>query len=355
MDTRLKDKVAIVTGGARGIGAAFCEGLAEAGAKVVVSDVLDGNPVAARIGETQRPAIYVRADVTSKASVESLVADTVREFGTVDILVNNAGLFADLSMKPFLDIDEDEWDRVMKVNVRGTFQCAKAVASVMIEKKKGRIVNIASGTAFKGTPNLLHYVTSKGAVVSMTRSLARELGPHNICVNAIAPGLTMSEAVVTNPDWTGKASAAGIAARAIQREQVPADLLSTLDLSLFGREQLRDRADHQRRWRRADALVACTHKPVWSKAAGNDRNSRFAELNANLAWGPTRADSVEKVGVSTRLNFFSAVGEVLRCGPRGASSSTSNSTERVLNRSAEAIGFNRRCRWHFGRFATTLS
>jgi NAD(P)-dependent dehydrogenase (short-subunit alcohol dehydrogenase family) len=116
--------------------------------------------------------------VTSKTSVESLVADTVREFGTVDILVNNAGLFADLAMKPFMDIDEDEWDRVMKVNVRGSFQCAKAVAPVMMEKKSGRIVNIASGTAFKGTPNLLHYVTSKGAVVSMTRSLARELGPY---------------------------------------------------------------------------------------------------------------------------------------------------------------------------------
>ena len=150
----------------------------------------------------------------------------MREFGTVDILVNNAGLFADLTM-PFLDIDEDEWDRVMAVNVRGTFQCAKAVAPVMIANKSGRIVNIASGTAFKGTPNLLHYVTSKGAVVSMTRSLARELGPHNICVNAIAPGLTMSEAVATHPDWTGKASAAGIAARAIQREQFPGDLHST--------------------------------------------------------------------------------------------------------------------------------
>ena len=228
MDTRLKDKVAIVTGGARGIGAAFCEGLADAGAKVVVSDVLDGNSVAGRITEKQQRATYIRADVTSKKSVESLVADAVREFGTVDILVNNAGLFADLHHKSFQEIDEDEWDRVMAVNVRGTFQCAKAVAPVMIENKKGRIVNIASGTAFKGTPHLLHYVTSKGAVVSMTRSLAREFGPHNICVNAIAPGLTMSEAVVDNPDWTGAASSAGIAARAIQRAEVPADLLSTL-------------------------------------------------------------------------------------------------------------------------------
>ncbi len=228
MDMRLKDKVAIVTGGARGIGAAFCDALAVAGAKVVVADVLDGTQVAERISETQRPAIYMRADVTSKQSVEKLVADTVREFGTVDILVNNAALFADLALKPFQQISAEEWDRVMLVNVRGTFQCAKAVAPVMIDNKKGRIVNMASGTAFKGTGNLLHYVASKGAVVSMTRSLARELGPHNICVNAIAPGLTMSEAVVVNPDWTGKASAAGIAARAIQREQVPADLLSTL-------------------------------------------------------------------------------------------------------------------------------
>jgi len=228
MDTRLKDKVAIVTGGARGIGAAFCEGLALAGAKVVIADVLDASAVADRLGERQLSSIYVRADVTSKASVESLVADTVREFGTVDILVNNAALFADLHTKPFLDITEDEWDRVMTVNVRGTFQCAKAVAPVMIKNKRGRIVNMASGTAFKGTPNFLHYVASKGAVVSMTRSLARELGPHNIGVNAIAPGLTMSEAVVVNPDWTGAASTAGIAARAIQRAEVPADLISTL-------------------------------------------------------------------------------------------------------------------------------
>jgi NAD(P)-dependent dehydrogenase (short-subunit alcohol dehydrogenase family) len=228
MDGRLKGKVAIVTGGARGIGAAFCEGLAQAGAKVVVADVLDGSAVAERIAERQAPSIYIRADVTSKESVESLVADTVREFRTVDILVNNAALFADLRVKPFQDIEEAEWDRVMAVNVRGPFQCAKAVAPVMIANKKGRIVNLASGTAFKGTGHLLHYVASKGAVVSMTRSLARELGPHNICVNAIAPGLTMSEAVVVNPDWTGKARAAGIAARAIQRDQVPADLISTL-------------------------------------------------------------------------------------------------------------------------------
>jgi NAD(P)-dependent dehydrogenase (short-subunit alcohol dehydrogenase family) len=228
MDSRLKDKVAIVTGGARGIGAAFCEGLAQAGAKVVVADLLDGCPVAERIAQGQGQSIYIRADVTSKHSVENLIADTLREFRTVDILVNNAALFADLRVRPFQEITEEEWDRVMAVNVRGPFQCAKAVAPVMIENKKGRIVNLASGTVFKGTANLLHYVASKGALVSMTRSLARELGPYNICVNAIAPGLTMSEAVAVHPDWTGRARDAGIAARAIQRDQVPADLLSTL-------------------------------------------------------------------------------------------------------------------------------
>lgn len=109
----------------------------------------------------------MRADVTSKPSVEDLVSDTEREFGTVDILVNNAGLFADLHTKPFREIGGDERDRVMAVNVRGTFQCAKAVAPVMIANKKGRIVNIASGTTFKGTPYLLRYVASKGAVVSI--------------------------------------------------------------------------------------------------------------------------------------------------------------------------------------------
>lgn len=228
MNGRLKDKVAVVTGGSRGIGAAFCEALASAGAKVVVADVLDGGPVAERIESMQGEAMYRHADVTSKSSVEAMVADTIREFGSVDILVNNAGLFADLRKRPFQDIGNDEWDRVMAVNVRGPFECAKAVAPAMIERKSGKIVNIASGTVFKGFVNMMHYVTSKGAVVAMTRCLARELGPHNICVNAIAPGLTMSEGVVVNPEWTGTANAGTVASRAIRRDQVPADLLGTL-------------------------------------------------------------------------------------------------------------------------------
>jgi NAD(P)-dependent dehydrogenase (short-subunit alcohol dehydrogenase family) len=225
---RLKDKVAIVTGGARGIGAAFCESLADAGAKIVVADVLDCEPVTQRINQTQGKAIGCHTDVADTVSVMAMVARALHEFGRVDILVNNAGLFANLDPKSFLEIDDAEWDRVMAVNMRGPFACARAVAPTMIAQKKGRIINIASGTVFKGMPNLLHYVSSKGAVVAMTRSLARELGPHNICVNAIAPGLTMSEAVVTNPDWNGVANAGTVGTRALKRDQVPADITGTL-------------------------------------------------------------------------------------------------------------------------------
>ena len=157
-----------------------------------------------------------------------MTATAIESFGGIDILVNNAGLFADLGKKPFREISGEEWDRVMAVNVRGSFECAKAVVPAMIERGRGKIVNIASGTVFKGFPNMLHYVASKGAVVAMTRSLARELGVHNIGVNAIAPGLTMSEAVAVNPEWTGAAGAGTVASRALQREQVPADIVGTM-------------------------------------------------------------------------------------------------------------------------------
>jgi len=226
--TDLENKVAIVTGAARGIGAEFAEALAAAGARVVVADVLDGSAVAARIGAAGGEAMYCRADVTSAASVAALVADTLARFGTIDVLVNNAGIFADLAKKPFTEIDDAEWDRVMAVNVRGSFACAKAVAPVMIAKGRGKIVNVASGTVFKGFSGALHYVASKGAVVAMTRCLARELGAHDICVNAIAPGLTMSEAVVDNPEWGGAAGEATVASRALKRAQQPADIVGTL-------------------------------------------------------------------------------------------------------------------------------
>jgi NAD(P)-dependent dehydrogenase (short-subunit alcohol dehydrogenase family) len=228
MKTRLDGQVAIVTGGARGIGASFAQALAAAGAKVVVADVLDGSAVVARIAAAGGAAIYLHADVASRDSVGMLVKQSLEKFGTIDVLVNNAAIFASLSKKPFTEIDGAEWDAVMAVNVRGPFECAKAVAPVMIANGRGKIINVASGTAFKGFAGALHYVSSKGAVIAMTRCLARELGPHKICVNAIAPGLTLSEAIADNPEWGGAAAQATVASRALKREQVPADLVGTL-------------------------------------------------------------------------------------------------------------------------------
>ena len=228
MAERLAGKVVVVTGGARGIGATFCRALASEGAAVVVADILDGAAVVSGIEGTGGEAAYVRTDVTSADSVGTMLATAKQRFAAADVLVNNAAMFASLDRKPFQDIATDEWDAVMGVNVRGPFICTKAAAPEMIARGHGKIVNIASGTVFKGMAGMLHYVTSKGAIVAMTRCLARELGSHGICVNAIAPGLTMSEGVLENPVWQGNASQATVASRAIRREQTPADLIGAL-------------------------------------------------------------------------------------------------------------------------------
>jgi NAD(P)-dependent dehydrogenase (short-subunit alcohol dehydrogenase family) len=149
-------------------------------------------------------------------------------FGRVDILVNNAALFGNLALRPFEQIDSDEFDRVMRVNVRGIFECTKAVAPHMRQQKYGKVVNIASGTVFKGTPLLLHYVASKGAVVAMTRVLAREMGEDGIRVNCLAPGLTVSESVKANPAWSQQYFTSNIASRCIKRDAEPNDMVGTM-------------------------------------------------------------------------------------------------------------------------------
>jgi NAD(P)-dependent dehydrogenase (short-subunit alcohol dehydrogenase family) len=225
---RLTGKVALITGAAQGIGATYAQALAREGAAVCVSDVTSAQSVADRIGSDGGKAIHTHADVTQPQSIKAMIDQTIDAFGSIDILVNNAALFGNLALKPFDQIESSEWDDVMSVNVRGVFECCKAVVPHMRRKGYGKIINVASGTVFKGTPMLLHYVTSKGAVVAFTRSLARELGNDGIRVNCIAPGLTMSDNVRANAAWAQDIVSANVASRAIKRESIPDDLIGTI-------------------------------------------------------------------------------------------------------------------------------
>jgi NAD(P)-dependent dehydrogenase (short-subunit alcohol dehydrogenase family) len=225
---RLDGKVAIVTGAAQGIGAAYAEALAAAGARVCVGDIADAGAVERKISDAGGEAQAVRVDVTDEGSVEAMVESAARAFGGVDILVNNAAIFGSLEGKPFTEIGSAEWDAVHAVNVRGVFECCKAVVPAMRERGGGRIVNIASATVFKGSPMLLHYVASKGAVVALTRALARELGGDKICVNCLAPGLVLSENVRANPSYDSGFIAANTASRSLRREAEPGDMIGPL-------------------------------------------------------------------------------------------------------------------------------
>ncbi len=225
---RLDDRVAIVTGAAQGIGAAYARGMAAEGASVVVNDISDPAPLVAEITAAGGKAIGIVADVSDQNSVDAMVRQTVGTFGKIDVLVNNAALFGHLKMSKFEDIPEDEWDAVMRVNIRGVWQVSKAVVAEMRKRKYGKIVNIASGTVFKGTPMMLHYVSSKGAIVAMSRAMAREVGDDNICVNIIAPGLTESENVAEADQWTDERLDGNAASRCIVRRETPEDLVGTV-------------------------------------------------------------------------------------------------------------------------------
>jgi NAD(P)-dependent dehydrogenase (short-subunit alcohol dehydrogenase family) len=227
MMASLDGKVALVTGSSQGIGAALALALAAAGAKLVVSDIADASETAQQIKDQGGQAVATSADVTDNKSLAALVGTAEKNFGPVSVLINNAGIFGVLELKPLMQISEDEWDAVFRVNARGVFQATKAVIPSMKRAGGGSIINISSGTVLRGAPMFLHYVSSKGAVFAMTRSMATELAADNIRVNTIVPGFTASESVVKHPTMMEKIRPHTLNARMIKRDMTPEDICGT--------------------------------------------------------------------------------------------------------------------------------
>jgi NAD(P)-dependent dehydrogenase (short-subunit alcohol dehydrogenase family) len=224
----LAGKVAVVTGGAMGIGFAVAEGLAARGAAVLIADQRDAEPAAAKLSVAGHRAAGIAVDVTNEAAVAAMIVRAEEKFGGLDILVNNAAIFSTLTPKPFEEIDADSWRRVLEVNVIGLFLCCRAALPAFRRRDGGRIINISSGVAFKGNPYMAHYVASKGAVVSLTRALATELGPQRVLVNSVAPGFTLSDGVLQNDSLVAGVQERSIRTRALARDMVPADLVGAI-------------------------------------------------------------------------------------------------------------------------------
>ena len=228
---RLAGRTAIVTGGAKGIGRHYSFALAGEGARVMIADIADGSEVTREISAKHgaNSVTSIIADVSDESSVKELVGATIERFGKIDVLVNNAALFAPLHETKCTEIDVELWDKVMAVNLRGPFLTMKHVVPHMQAQRYGKIINIGSGTAFRGIPWMLHYVTSKGGIMAFTRALARELGEAGIRVNTLAPGFTMSDTVVEeNPGHVHTARERAVASRSLKRDETPQDLLGAL-------------------------------------------------------------------------------------------------------------------------------
>jgi 3-oxoacyl-[acyl-carrier protein] reductase len=220
--------VVIVTGGGKGIGKVYSQEFARAGAMVVAADI-DGasaEQVAKGIAAEGGQAFGLRTDVTDPASTKAMADAALKTFGGVDVLINNASLMSVLPRRSWLEIPDDEWDRVMAVNLRGLFLCCRAVFAAMRDKGRGKIVNISSSRIWEGNPNRLHYTTSKAGVIGFTRALSREVAEFGITVNAVTPGLTLSDTQVASS--SNNYLAATAAGRAIARPQVPDDLVGAV-------------------------------------------------------------------------------------------------------------------------------
>jgi 3-oxoacyl-[acyl-carrier protein] reductase len=221
---RLKDKVVIVTGAARGLGKTFSLALVGEGAKVMAVDIVDPGETVREIESSGGVAKGFQADVSDQTSTFKIAEETIQAFGRIDILVNNAAVVYGLVRKPFFEIDPEVWDKVMAVNIKGPWLCTKAVFPYMKEQGKGKIINLASETFFTGSHGFVHYVASKGGVVGLTRSLAIELGPYHITINAIAPGFTDTEASRSIADI----SKYDVGRTPLGRLQQPEDLVGAL-------------------------------------------------------------------------------------------------------------------------------
>jgi len=235
-NTLLEGRRVLVTGGARGLGYAFAQAIAQAGARVVIADVLAGRvqQAACELSGMGLDVTGVSLDLASPESIEACIERTVKRLGGLDGLVNNASI-TNSGGKSCEELNIETWDQVMQVNVRGTWLMTRAALPALRESGRGAVINLASDTPLWGAPNLLAYVASKGAVIAMTRSLARELGNANITVNAIAPGLVLVEATAYVPEARHRLYTEQ---RAIQRPQLPDDvsgavLFALSDLSRF--------------------------------------------------------------------------------------------------------------------------
>ena len=225
---RLKDRTAIVTGGGSSIGLSIARRLASEGASILIADIANAETAAADLSKEGFQASGVKVDVSSEDDVTNMANIAIDRFGKIDILINNAAISRTLVLTPFEELTADDWRRMLEVNTIGTFLCCRAVAPHMRARKYGRIVNFSSGTAFKGAPMMMHYVASKGAIISMTRALARELGGDSITANAISPGYILSEGSLTSPEFVASVSPSILAGRAIQRHGYQDDLMGSV-------------------------------------------------------------------------------------------------------------------------------
>ncbi len=230
ISNRLEGKVAVVTGAGHGIGLAYARRLASEGASVVIAEI-DGDAAdkaAKDLGSDGFSALATTTNVIEPKSLEEMTSKTLEKFGRIDILVNNAAIFSTIPMSrsPFDEIEIQEWDAMMAVNVKGAWLASRAVTPTMKNQMSGKIINISSGTALKGSASRIHYVTSKAAILGFTKTLAREVGPFNINVNCVAPGSTLSE---QNPDEEILAfRKSGANDRAIKRVENPEDLVGAV-------------------------------------------------------------------------------------------------------------------------------